>query len=61
MKFKIVKYKSKKTFNKHPKCLGYFTYYSGIEFECGYNTKISCDECKYGFGKKNPEAKCNAF
>ena len=26
---------------------------------CDYNTMIDCDECKYGVGSKNPEAKCN--
>jgi hypothetical protein len=41
---------------KHPKCLG-----DGID-DCGYNTKIDCDDCKYNnspFGKKDPNAKCN--
>tara|TARA_R110000851_G_scaffold143898_1_gene282891 strand:- start:257 stop:466 length:210 start_codon:yes stop_codon:yes gene_type:complete len=41
---------------KHPKCLG-----DGID-DCGYNTKINCDDCKYNnspFGKKDPNAKCN--
>ena len=26
---------------------------------CGYNTTIDCDECKYGGGRKDPEARCN--
>lgn len=26
---------------------------------CGYDTKIECEQCKYGGGRKNPEAKCN--
>ena len=47
---------------KHPKCLGE-DYYSGpsetSDFGCGYNTSIDCGECKYGAGRKNPEAKCN--
>ncbi len=30
-----------------------------VEYECGYDTIIDCDECKYGGGRKNPEAKCN--
>ncbi len=41
---------------RHPKCLG-----DGFE-DCGYNTMISCDECKYNnspLGKKDPNAKCN--
>ena len=45
-----------KQVSKHPKCLG-----DGID-DCGYNTKISCDECKFNnapFGKKDPNAKCN--
>lgn len=45
---------------KHPKCLGQ-TYHdmNGIDFDCGYNTIIDCEDCKYGLGKKDPEAKCN--
>jgi hypothetical protein len=41
---------------KHLKCLG-----DGVD-DCGYNTKIACDDCKYNnspFGKKDPNAKCN--
>lgn len=31
-----------------------------VEWDCGYNTSIDCEECKYsGFGRKNPEAKRN--
>jgi hypothetical protein len=47
--------------DKHPKCKSYATYHPeyGYEFDCGYNTKLSCDECKYGAGRKNPEAKVN--
>ena len=46
---------------KHPKCRGEFSSSPSEEpdFECGYNTEIECDECKYGFGKKDPEATCN--
>lgn len=45
---------------KHPKCEGYQTWTDwGWEYDCGCNTDISCDECKYGLGRKNPEAKCN--
>jgi len=31
------------------------------EYECGYFTKIECEDCKYGMqgGRKDPEAKCN--
>ena len=48
---------------KNPKCKSYpcNNYFDPIEYACGYDTKIGCDECKYGMGggKKNPEAKCN--
>ena len=42
---------------KHPSCRG-----SGED--CGYETTISCDDCKYGGCRglrsgKDPEAKCN--
>ena len=45
---------------KHPKCKG-FKYWTdcGYEFDCGYNSEVDCNECKYGGGKKDPEAKCN--
>ena len=46
---------------RHPKCKG-FTVPDigwGAEYDCGYNTIIDCDECKYGGGRKDPEAKCN--
>ena len=41
------------------KCLGYYDYYG--EFDCGYQTSITCEDCKYGVcgGRKDPEAKCN--
>ena len=42
---------------KHPKCLGDVDYYG--EFDCGYYTTILCEDCKYGLGRKDPEAKCN--
>lgn len=46
---------------KHPKCKGWTdnTPNAGIEFECGYESYLSCEECKYGSGRKDPEAKCN--
>lgn len=43
-------------------CKGYKTWTDcGYEYECGYNTIISCEECKYcnAGGRKDPEAKCN--
>jgi hypothetical protein len=45
---------------RHPKCLGYYEVWSG-EYDCGYNTNIVCDECKYGAGRKDPEAACNTL
>jgi hypothetical protein len=43
---------------KHPKCKGHYDHFSE-EFDCGYDTTLTCDECKYGVGRKDPEAKCN--
>lgn len=43
---------------KHPKCLGTYDEWNG-DYDCGYYTKLSCDQCKYGSGRKDPEAKCN--
>lgn len=53
-----------KNFNKHSKhlkCKGYMTpdYGWGSDFECGYETSIDCDDCKYGRGKKDPNSKKN--
>lgn len=47
--------------NRHPKCKGYIIPDTGwgTDFDCGYNTKIDCNECKYGGGRKDPNAKCN--
>ena len=47
--------------DKHSKCKGFKTpdYGYGSDYDCGYNTIINCDECKYGDGRKNPEVKCN--
>lgn len=43
---------------KHPKCLGSYDEWQG-EWDCGYQTTISREECKYGLGRKDPEARCN--
>jgi hypothetical protein len=43
--------------SRHPKCKGFKT--PDVEWGSGYETTIDCDECKYGGGRKNPEAKCN--
>ena len=45
--------------SRHSKCKGFRTQDYGSEYDCGYDTKIDCDECKYGGGRKDPEAKCN--
>jgi hypothetical protein len=47
--------------SRHPKCRGYITRDIGWgnEYECGYETTIDCNECKYGGGRKNPEVKRN--
>ena len=43
---------------RHPKCAGYRDDWT-LEFDCGYRTTLLCEECKYGCGRKDPEAKCN--
>ena len=50
--------------SRHPKCAGRQCNHplDPPEFECGYNTTIECEECKYcigAMGTKDPEAKCN--
>lgn len=42
---------------KHPKCKGFINYMQ--EFDCAYDTALPCEDCKYGLGRKDPEAKCN--
>ena len=52
----------------HSKCLGYQDPYM-LDYDCGYNTKIDCSDCKYNIqlidgkivriGRKDPNAKCN--
>jgi hypothetical protein len=45
---------------KHPKCKGYKTWTDcGYEYDCEYGSILSCEECKYGHGRKDPEARCN--
>ena len=45
---------------KHGCCMGVRDEYNG-DYDCLYNTSITCDECKYGpcGGRKDPAAKCN--
>ena len=58
---KIVHYKGdKEEKTKHQKCLGYYDEFSG-DYDCEYKSTLTCEECKYGLGKKDPEAKCNQF
>lgn len=43
---------------RHPKCRGWYDEFSG-DYDCDYYSVLSCDDCKYGAGEKDPEAKCN--
>lgn len=44
---------------RHSKCLGTYDEYNG-DYDCEYQSMLTCDECKYGGGRKDPAAKCNA-
>lgn len=50
---------TKNSVRKHPKCKGFKTEDTGwgVDYDCGYETAISCDDCKFGLGKKDPSAK----
>jgi len=39
-------------------CLGYHDEWNG-DYDCGYGATIACEDCKYGMGRKDPEAKRN--
>ncbi len=43
---------------RHPLCKLTHDQHTG-EYDCGYLTALTCEECKYGFGTRDPEAKCN--
>lgn len=43
---------------RHPLCKLTHDAHTG-EYDCGYLTALTCEECKYGFGTRDPEAKCN--
>lgn len=43
---------------RHPKCKGHYDEING-NYGCEYDTVLDCGECKYGAGKKDPDAKCN--
>jgi hypothetical protein len=48
------------TGTRHPKCLGYEINTTDCrDYDCEYGSNLTCEECKYGVGKKDPEAKCN--
>jgi hypothetical protein len=51
-----------KIVNKHPKCglILVGNPFDGYDYDCEYDTSLECEECKYGLGKKDPEAKCNS-
>lgn len=41
---------------KHPKCKGYDVWSShGYGHGCGYETTLTCDDCKYCAGRKDPK------
>lgn len=40
---------------RHRKCKGFYDAYIG-DCDCNYDTNITCDQCKYGLGGKDPEA-----
>jgi len=46
---------------RHPKCKGFETpdHGWGKDYDCGYQSKLDCDQCKYGGGRKDPAAKKN--
>lgn len=45
-------------FIRHNKCMGY-KYWTDCGYYCDYGSELECDDCKYGGGRKDPEAKCN--
>ena len=52
--------RSKLPDKSHPKCLGFTTNtIDGYKYDCGYNTSLICEDCKYGMGRKDPEVKSN--
>jgi hypothetical protein len=43
---------------RHPLCKITHNPHSG-DYDCGYRSALVCESCKYGFGTKDPAAKCN--
>ena len=44
--------------HKHPLCKGKYDEWNG-DYDCDYRSNLLCEDCKYGGGRKDPEAKCN--
>ena len=45
---------------KHSRCRGSVSHtMDGTDYDCEYNTDLSCEDCKYGLGRRDPEAKIN--
>ena len=43
---------------RHPNCRLEYDAMTG-DYDCGFKSVLACEDCKYGFGTKDPEAKCN--
>lgn len=62
---------TKPEYKKHPKCKGTGSWdcEHGYDHDCGYDTILECDQCKYclhpetgkPLGRKDPAAKCNSM
>lgn len=44
--------------HRDPRCRLTHDPYTG-DYDCEYRTSLLCEECKYGMGTRDPEAKCN--
>lgn len=44
--------------SKHQKCKLTYDEHNG-DYDCDYGSVLTCEECKYGLGRKDPEAKVN--
>lgn len=55
---KIIKAPQHILFDKHPKCGGVYYPFEN-DYGCEYNTTLTCEDCKYGMGRKDPVAKRN--
>ena len=43
---------------KHHLCKLEYDQFTG-DYDCGYKTTLTCEDCKYGVGKKDPQTKAN--